>query len=125
MRSDTYQPAREAMTALGATSTEDNNEVISTADVVIIAVKPNHVQAVLTSVTASFESKSSKTLVVSIAAGVTIESLESWLPVGTKVVRVMPNTPCLVKEVAAAAAKGTYCDDADLEVESLCTLHTT
>ena len=83
--------------ALGGTATEDNGEIFSTADVVVIAVKPNDVAAALSA--AQGKLKTDKTLVVSIAAGVTIAALEGWLPAGAKVVRVMPNTPCLVKEV--------------------------
>lgn len=53
-------------------------------------------------------------LVVSIAAGITIASMEAVLPPGTRVLRVMPNTPALVGVGAAAIAPGTHATDDDL-----------
>ena len=51
---------------------------------------------------------------LSIAAGVTIGSLESWLPDGAAVVRCMPNTPALVGAGMSAIAPGAAAGDADL-----------
>ena len=47
-------------------------------------------------------------LLVSIAAGVPLSAIEGRLRDGARVVRVMPNTPCLVSESAAAYAAGEY-----------------
>lgn len=59
-------------------------------------------------------------LVVSLAAGITTAHIESRLPDGVAVVRVMPNTPALVDEGMAAISRGTHCDeDHLLEAESL------
>jgi pyrroline-5-carboxylate reductase len=55
-------------------------------------------------------------LVVSLAAGITTAFLESRLPEGVPVVRVMPNTPALVDEGMAAIAPGSHCDDEHLAV---------
>jgi len=55
-------------------------------------------------------------LVVSLAAGITTAFLESRLPDGVPVVRVMPNTPALVDEGMAAIAPGAHCDDEHLAV---------
>jgi pyrroline-5-carboxylate reductase len=49
-------------------------------------------------------------LVVSLAAGITTEYLESRLPEGSSVVRVMPNTPALVDQGMAAVSPGKHCD---------------
>lgn len=51
-------------------------------------------------------------LIISIAAGVTLATLESALP-GHRVIRVMPNTPCLVGEAASAFSLGKHATDAD------------
>jgi pyrroline-5-carboxylate reductase len=53
-------------------------------------------------------------LVVSLAAGITTEFLESHLPQGCPVVRVMPNTPALVDQGMAALAPGAHCDQEHL-----------
>jgi pyrroline-5-carboxylate reductase len=59
-------------------------------------------------------------LLVSLAAGITTAFIESRVPTGVAVVRVMPNTPALVDEGMAAISPGSNCDDAHLaEVESL------
>lgn len=53
-------------------------------------------------------------LVVSIAAGITISAIEAAVPPGTRVLRVMPNTPALVGVGASAIAAGTHATDDDL-----------
>jgi len=53
-------------------------------------------------------------VVVSIAAGITIRAVEAVLPPGTRVLRVMPNTPALVGVGASAIAAGTHATDEDL-----------
>ena len=59
-------------------------------------------------------------LVISIAAGITTEFIERLLPMGTHVVRVMPNTPALVDQAMSAIAPGTTCTPEHLAVaESL------
>ncbi len=59
-------------------------------------------------------------LVVSLAAGITSAYIESRLPEGVAVVRVMPNTPALVDEGMAAISAGSHCDEEHLlEAESL------
>jgi pyrroline-5-carboxylate reductase len=59
-------------------------------------------------------------LVVSLAAGITSGFIESRLPEGVAVVRVMPNTPALVDEGMAAISAGSHCDEEHLlEAESL------
>src|SRR5918993_105997 len=59
-------------------------------------------------------------LVVSLAAGITTGFIESRVPDGVAVVRVMPNTPALVDEGMAAISPGSHCDDEHLiEAEEL------
>lgn len=73
----------------------------------VLAVKPPLVEAVCSQLV-------EPTRVVSIAAGVTIETMEAALPAGVPVVRAMPNTPALVGAGAAGLAPGTSASEDDL-----------
>lgn len=89
----------------GVSSTE-MDELTSWANVLFLAVKPQVIGDVLT----SLEGKvGADTVVISIAAGVTLARLESHLP-NVAMVRVMPNTPVFVNAGMAAIALGTYAD---------------
>lgn len=82
--------------------TSSNAEVAQQADVVFLAVKPQNIPAVMNDLRGSVDS----ILVVSIAAGVGLSQLSEGL--GTsRVVRVMPNTPCLIGRGASAYALGS------------------
>lgn len=108
--SDVYGPARDVATQKGYNVSECNVEICTHSDCVIfLAVKPNCVHDACTDV---MKAKDSGALIVSIAAGVTLETLETEMP-GRRVVRVMPNTPCFVGEAASGFAMGTHCTDDD------------
>jgi pyrroline-5-carboxylate reductase len=109
--SDPVEAARtEFGRVTGATVFGRNTAVLEKADVIVLAVKPAQVEAVLTECRSAW---SSRHLLVSIAAGVRLGRLESLLPEGARVVRVMPNTPALVGESASAYAAGRHATDAD------------
>jgi pyrroline-5-carboxylate reductase len=76
------------------------------ADGAVIAVKPGDVEAACRSVKAE--------RVLSIAAGVPLSKLESWVGAGVPVVRAMPNTPALIGAGAAAVSAGSAAGDDDL-----------
>lgn len=80
---------------------------VAEADLVIVATKPGDVAAALSSAAPALVEGA---LVLSIAAGVTIATLEELAP-GHPVVRAMPNTPALVRQGAAAIAGGTHAGD--------------
>lgn len=86
--------------------------VVGDADVVIVAVKPADVVSVLE---ASLPTLGDDTLVVSIAAGVAIATLEQAVP-GRPVVRAMPNTPAVVREGVAAIAPGAHATDRHVDI---------
>ena len=77
---------------------------VADADVVVVAVKPGDVEATLET---ALPALGADTLVLSIAAGVTIARIESLVP-GRPVVRAMPNTPALVGLGASAIAGGAH-----------------
>jgi len=116
--SDPTAASREKLLLKGISATGSNVEVIQQSDIIIISTKPDVVRPVLLDVSsiipaAEFRSKS----FISIAAGVTLSSLESYLPDTTKsVIRVMPNTPCLVGQSAAAFAAGSKSSKEDKDI---------
>ncbi len=90
----------------------DNKPMVRTSDVIFIATKPNQVEDVLDEIAALITPQK---LIVSIAAGVTTRFIESKLPAGTRVIRVMPNTPALVGEGMSGICGGKFAKPADLE----------
>lgn len=91
--------------------TADNSEAIKSADVVILAVKPQNMGEVLEGVSDIIDETK---LIISIAAGITTRFIEGHLRKGVRVIRVMPNTPALVGEGAAALAAGEGATEDDL-----------
>jgi pyrroline-5-carboxylate reductase len=89
----------------GAKVTDDNREVVANADVVVLAVKPQQMSEVLG---AARDALRPEALVISIAAGVPLGRIASALPAGQRIVRVMPNTPCLIGRGASAFSLGQY-----------------
>ena len=73
----------------------------------ILVVKPQDMSDLLAEIAGSL---GPGTLVVSLAAGVDTAAIESQLPAGTPVVRVMPNTPAQVDEGMAAISPGSHAD---------------
>jgi pyrroline-5-carboxylate reductase len=107
--SDIYPPSLEAAEKKGLKATKSNQEVCSHAtDVIVLAVKPFIVEEACVDVM----KVPSSALIISIAAGVTLDTLQKFLP-GRRVARVMPNTPCLVGEAASGYAMGALCVDSD------------
>jgi pyrroline-5-carboxylate reductase len=99
--------------SFGINITSENKEAVTGSEIVILAVKPQVMSIVLEDIGPVV---SSNHIVVSIAAGITIHSLEKRFPKGTRVVRVMPNTPALVQAGAAALCKGTVASPGDLDI---------
>ncbi len=97
----------------GIRTTQDNHELVRVSDVVVLSVKPQVIDKVLTLIGGDVKSTQ---LVISVAAGVPVSALESRLPEGTHVVRTMPNTPATVMAGATAIAPGTHATEEDLEV---------
>src|SRR5947208_361470 len=91
--SDPLPQARQAFTAeTGCPAGADNLAVVAASDVLVLAVKPQSVPPVLAEVRPQVCGR----LVISIAAGVTLRQLATGLGPECRLVRVMPNTPCLV-----------------------------
>lgn len=110
---DIMQVRKDVFTSFGANAAETNSEVVANSDVVFIAVKPQYVSLVLKEVRPVL---TPKTVIVSIAAGVTLATLREAAGEDSRVIRVMPNTPCLVGETASAMCLGGKADDGDADV---------
>ena len=93
----------------GAKSTSDPCQCVDDSEVVFVAVKPQHIGSVFDQLS---NSKQSGRLYVSIAAGVTLATLTQGLKTD-RVIRVMPNTPCLVGQGAAGYCLGAGATSAD------------
>ncbi|RRO82123.1 pyrroline-5-carboxylate reductase [Corynebacterium bovis] len=99
----------------GVTVSTEGSEAADDADYIVVAVKPHITLPVLEGIADTVEGNDNDTVVVSVAAGVTIAAMEGVLPVGTPVVRVMPNTPMLVGKGVCAVAGGRFSDEEQVE----------
>ena len=77
----------------GTSAIEDNRAIVQRSDVIVLAVKPQSMAALLAEIRPLMVPRH---LVVSIAAGVTLGQLAEALGTDGRLIRVMPNTPCLV-----------------------------
>ncbi|WP_256738619.1 pyrroline-5-carboxylate reductase family protein, partial [Cronobacter sakazakii] len=93
-----YTPSEESQQALkqefGVNTASSAQEVAQATDIVFGAVKPNIMLKVMSDIASSLNKDS---LVVSIAAGITLDQLATVLGHDRKIIRTMPNTPSLVQ----------------------------
>jgi pyrroline-5-carboxylate reductase len=105
--SDPYEITRKNIAAqYGVCTSDDNGEVVEKAEVIMLAVKPQVMKSVTQGIAALVQKR--KPLVISIAAGISIESLQLWLGAGSAIVRCMPNTPALVQCGATGLFANTH-----------------
>ena len=105
LASDPVPQARESFHAeTGLRATAVNREVVETSDLLVLAVKPQSMPALLAEIRPWVAGRH---LVISIAAGITLRQLADGLGGDSRLVRVMPNTPCLVGASAAGYSPGS------------------
>ncbi len=80
--------------------TADNNEVIENSASVILAVKPQVMKQVVEDAQQAF--RQHRPLLISIAAGITTDSIDAWSGGDYAIIRVMPNTPALIQKGISA-----------------------
>ena len=97
----------------GVSMTKFNVDVVRHCPVVVLSVKPQILPSVCEEIAPHLKPRA---LVISVAAGVPVAAIETRLPPGTRVVRVMPNTPALVAAGATAIAAGQNATEADLKI---------
>jgi len=102
-------PAKERLAALAAEFSvrlaASNREAVKQADAVVLAIKPQHMRAVVQELAEPLRAR--QPLIISIAAGIRIAELERWLGGPAAIVRTMPNTPALVRSGATALFANT------------------
>ena len=108
------EKSRKRAEDAGIKATSDNKEVVNFADVVVLAVKPQMLENVLSDIAADFRKDQ---IIISIAAGKTLADLAKLFGRDDlKIVRVMPNTPCQVGEGMSAYCGGDAVTAYDLEI---------
>lgn len=98
-------------TAYGIKTTLLNEEVAAASDILFIAIKPNKFTEVLPTIASSLKKEC---ILVSVAAGQSIQAIELLLGSHIKLVRAMPNTPALVGESMSALCRNENVTDAEL-----------
>lgn len=91
----------------------DNRKITRDCSAIILAVKPQHIQMVLEEIDPEIDETK---VVISIAAGISINTIQNFLSKPARIIRVMPNTPALVFEGATGIAKSKNAQEADLEL---------
>jgi len=104
---------KELEAEYGIRTFTDNKQLAAESDLVVLAVKPQVVDRVLDQMADAF---APNTLLVSIAAGVPIRSLEARLPGHVRVVRAMPNTAAIALAGATGIAPGSRATQEDIDV---------
>lgn len=99
-------------------TTLENRKVAKVSDILFLAVKPYFFKDIINEIK---DSISEDAIIVSIAAGVTIADIEEWFGKSIKIIRTMPNTPCLVGEgmSAVCANKNVIAE----ELKEVCALY--
>ncbi|MBN2528343.1 MAG: pyrroline-5-carboxylate reductase [Deltaproteobacteria bacterium] len=94
--------------------TQDNKLAAAQSEIIVLATNPQAAKNVLTSCREELTGK----IVVSICAGIYLQNLMSWVP-ESQVLRVMPNTPCLIGEGAIALSSLGVSEQVVLTVKKL------
>ncbi|XP_047580759.1 pyrroline-5-carboxylate reductase 3 isoform X2 [Lutra lutra] len=99
--------------ALGCQTTHSNREVLQNCLLVFFATKPHVLPTVLAEVAPVVTSEH---ILVSVAAGVSLSTLEELLPPTARVLRVSPNLPCVVQEGAMVMARGRHAGSSEAKL---------
>jgi len=103
--------SKQVSKKFGVKTADDNVKAASASDIVILAVKPQSMHPVLSEIAGKINSGQ---LVISIAAGITLKSIEKYLA-KIPVVRAMPNNPCLIGEGMTAICGGRFAQEKDVK----------
>ncbi len=98
----TYAKAESLAQELGCHAYRTNCEAVQAAEYVFLCVKPKQIRGLVKELSADLKGKT----VVSVAAGVTLAELQSWVGEEIPVLRIMPNTPCEIGKGLTALSGG-------------------
>ncbi|HIE32154.1 MAG TPA: pyrroline-5-carboxylate reductase [Methanosarcinales archaeon] len=98
---------------LGINTSVSNIDTVDNAEVIVLAVKPQIISTVLQSINERIRGEH---LVISVAAGTPIRTIEENLPECTHLVRVMPNIACTVRQAISAICAGSNATESDVEI---------
>ncbi len=106
LASDPDEAARHRFSEVAAArTTSDNAAVADCSDLIILAVKPQQMEGVAAGLRGKI---GTPRLLVSIAAGIRLTTLAKWFGQDLRIIRVMPNTPCLIGQGACAYSLGEH-----------------
>ena len=108
----TEEGSRRSREKLGVVTTLDNCEVVKTANIVILAVKPQFYEEVIGEIKSFLTPQH---MIVGIAPGKTLAWLEEKFGKPVKLVRTMSNTPAMVQEGMTGVCKNTYVTESEME----------
>ncbi|MHB9035375.1 MAG: pyrroline-5-carboxylate reductase [Armatimonadota bacterium] len=97
----------------GVNVSQSHANAMANSDIVLLGVKPGVLLDILPELS---EAVREGHLIISIAAGVRLESIESTLPRGTAVIRAMPNTPCQIGMGAIGFSRGRSVNDEQVAI---------
>jgi len=100
----------------GAIALADNAAILAQSDVVVLAVKPQNMPDLLNEIRPGVQVRH---LLISIAAGITIKQIADAVGADKRIIRVMPNTPCLVGASASAFTASSAATAADVQLIEL------
>ncbi|KIQ07772.1 pyrroline-5-carboxylate reductase [Rhodococcus sp. MEB064] len=113
--SEKYPARADAVAAQFGIRSTSVTDAIEGADVIVVAVKPDDVDSVITQMSKAELNGEREQIIVSMAAGVPASRYEPKLPAGIPIVRVMPNTPMLVGEAMSVLAPGRHARSEHIE----------
>ncbi len=103
----------ELTTAHGVDATLDNSQAVRGAEVIVLACKPQDIEALLTGISTDVAADQT---ILSVVAAIKIGQIESLLAADVPVVRAMPNTPSIVHEGMAGVAGGRFADESHMKL---------
>lgn len=111
LHSRTQASAKQLASKLNGQIAENNSHVARECDLVLLGCKPYQVIDILAEINPELPGD---TVLVSVAAGITLNSMESVCPEGTRIIRAMPNTPCMIGMGATGITAGTNATESDM-----------